>query len=76
MSLIVQGGATFTLADYAFATASNAHGQVALGINASISYFRATQGKVLFAEATEIHASSRLASYNVDIHLTPLYPLA
>jgi acyl-CoA thioesterase len=65
---IVQGGATFTLADFAFAAASNAHGQVALGINASINYFQAPQGKVLFAEATELHASRRLANYNVDIY--------
>jgi acyl-CoA thioesterase len=65
---IVQGGATFTLADFAFAAASNAHGQVALGINASIKYFQAPQGKVLFAEATELHASRRLANYNVDIY--------
>lgn len=64
---IVQGGATFTLADFAFAAASNAHGRVAVGINASISYFQAPKGKVLFAEATELHASRRLASYNVDI---------
>ena len=65
---IVQGGATFTLADYAFAAASNAYGQVALGINASINYFQAPQGEVLFAEATELHASRRLANYNVDIY--------
>jgi acyl-CoA thioesterase len=65
---IVQGGATFTLADCAFAAASNAYGQVALGINASINYFQAPQGKVLFAEATELHASRRLANYNVDIY--------
>ncbi|MDD4782383.1 MAG: PaaI family thioesterase [Syntrophaceticus sp.] len=65
---IVQGGATFTLADYAFAAASNAYGQVALGINASINYFQAPKGEVLFAEATELHASRRLANYNVDIY--------
>ena len=36
----VQGGAIFTLADYAFAAACNSKGSPTLGINASISYFR------------------------------------
>ena len=33
---IVQGGAIFTLADYAFAVASNAHGTIAVGINVEV----------------------------------------
>lgn len=64
---IVQGGATFTLADFAFAAASNSHGQVALGIHAAISYFQPPKGKFLMAEAKEISANKKLASYNVDI---------
>ena len=64
---IVQGGATFTLADYAFAAASNSSGFIALGVNANITYFQAPRGKVLTAEAKEVHANSKLASYNVDI---------
>lgn len=64
---IVQGGAIFTLADFAFAAASNSHGQVSLGINANISYFKPAKGKVLTAEAKEISASKKLANYNVDI---------
>jgi len=64
---IVQGGVTFTLADFAFAAASNSHGQIALGINANISYFKPPKGKILTAEAREISANNKLASYNVDI---------
>lgn len=64
---IVQGGAIFTLADFAFAAASNSHGQVSLGINANISYFQPPKGKTLTAEAKEISASNKLANYNVDI---------
>lgn len=64
---IVHGGLTFTLADFAFAAASNFAGQVSLGINAFITYFKPPQGKELIAEATEIQKSGKLAVYNVDI---------
>ncbi|MGI6065408.1 MAG: PaaI family thioesterase [Bacillota bacterium] len=64
---IVQGGATFTLADLAFAAAANSHGQISLGISANISYFKPPQGKILTAEAKEVSANHRLANYNVDI---------
>lgn len=64
---IVQGGVIFTLADYAFAAASNSRGFATLGINANISYFKSPQGKVLTAEAKEISSSNKLCSYNVDV---------
>ncbi|MCR4441520.1 MAG: PaaI family thioesterase [Peptococcaceae bacterium] len=64
---VVQGGAIFTLADFAFAAASNSHGQVALAINANISYFHPARGQKLTAEAKEVSASNKLASYNVDV---------
>lgn len=64
---LVQGGAIFTLADFAFAAAANACGKVTVGINATISYFKSPGGKKLFAEAKEISASNKLASYNVDV---------
>jgi acyl-CoA thioesterase len=63
----VQGGAIFTLADYAFAAASNAHGTVAVGINVSISYMKAAKGGTLWAEARELTRNARLASYTVDV---------
>ena len=37
----VQGGAIFTLADFAFAAASNSHGTVAVAINVSITFMKA-----------------------------------
>lgn len=64
---IVQGGVIFTLADYAFAAASNSKGFVTLGINANISYFKSPQGKLLIAEAKEISSNKKLCSYNVDV---------
>ncbi|MEQ8236005.1 MAG: PaaI family thioesterase [Syntrophomonadaceae bacterium] len=65
---VVQGGAIFTLADFAFAAASNSHGRLSLAINASIDFFASPRGTVLTAEAKEVHRSPKLASYNVDIH--------
>jgi acyl-CoA thioesterase len=64
---IVQGGVLFTLADFAFAAASNSHGQMALAINANISFFRPAQGKVLTAKAQEVSLGNRLATYTVDV---------
>ncbi|AFM40948.1 hypothetical protein Desaci_1971 [Desulfosporosinus acidiphilus SJ4] len=64
---IVQGGVIFTLADFAFAAASNSHGQVSLGINANISYFQPPQGKIITAIAKEVFINKKIASYNVEI---------
>jgi len=64
---IVQGGVIFTLADFAFAAASNSKGFVTLGINANISYYKSPQGKLLTAEATEISSYKKLCGYNVDV---------
>lgn len=63
----VQGGAIFTLADYAFAAASNAKGSATLGINAGISYFRTPRGRILTAEAKEVSSTNRLCTYSVDV---------
>lgn len=64
---IVQGGAIFTLADYAFAAASNAHGTVAVGINVSISYMKAAKEGTLWAEARETSRNPKLATYTVEV---------
>ena len=64
---IVHGGALFTLADLAFAVASNSHGRIALAINAHISFLRAVSGGTLTATATEVEEPGRLGSYHVVI---------
>lgn len=64
---IVQGGAIFTLADYAFAAASNSKGLLTLGLNTNISYFKSPRGKILTAEAKEISANKKISGYNVDV---------
>lgn len=64
---MIQGGAIFTLADFAFAAAANASGHVTVGINANIAYFKASKGKTLIAEAKEVSVSQKIAHYNVDV---------
>jgi len=65
---IVNGGAIFTLADFAFGVASNAQGQgVAVSINASIAFIKAVKSGILFAEAQEVSMSSKLGNYNVHV---------
>lgn len=63
----VNGAALFALADLVFAVASNSHGNIAMAINASISYFQAAKTGVLIASGQEISFSPKLASYKIDI---------
>lgn len=63
----VQGGAIFTLADFAFAAASNSHGTVAVAVNVSISFMKAGQTGTLWAEAREISKNFKLGSYTVEV---------
>jgi len=63
---VVHGGAIFTLADLAFAAASNSHGTVALAINANISFLKSVgKGATLTAEAKEISRNPKLATYSI-----------
>ncbi len=64
---IVHGGAIFTLADFAFAVASNSHATLAVAINATISIVKATTEGVLWAEAREVSRSYRLGTYSVEV---------
>lgn len=63
----VHGGAIFTLADFAFAVASNSHGTLAMGINTSVSFVKAALKGTLYAEATEQSSGPKLASYSVMV---------
>jgi len=63
----VQGGALFTLADFAFAAASNAHGTAAVALNVTISFVKAVTAGVVTAEAKEMAASARTAHYTINI---------
>ena len=64
---MVHGGALFSLADLAFAAASNSKGQVAVAINATISYIQAPQTDSLTAVAEEISSGRKLSTYSVTV---------
>jgi acyl-CoA thioesterase len=65
---IPHGGAIFSLADAAFAAASNSHGQTAVALNVSISYLAAVpSGTRLYAEATEENLGNRTALYRLAV---------
>jgi acyl-CoA thioesterase len=65
---IVQGGAIFTLADFAFAAAANSTGVgVAVAIDVSISFVKAVTGGVLTADAREEAAGGRVSTCLVRV---------
>lgn len=64
---VVQGGAIFTLADYAFAIASNSRGQIALAVHADISFIAGRSSGILYAEACETADPRRLGFYEVKV---------
>ena len=64
---VVQGGAIFTLADFAFAVCSNSHGIVAVALDVAITFARAARTGVLVAEAREESVSRRVSVCNVRV---------
>lgn len=64
---VIQGGAVFTLADLAFAVASNSHGQLALAINVNISFLSSASSGTLYATATEVSEPKKLGAYDVMV---------
>jgi acyl-CoA thioesterase len=63
----IQGGAIFTLADFAFAAACNSHGTVAVALNVSITFMKAATTGTLWAEAREVSKNFKVGSYVVEV---------
>lgn len=64
----VHGGAVYSLADAAFAAASNSHGETAVALETNISYLAAVDtGTTLEATARETHRTTRTAEYEVVV---------
>lgn len=62
------GGALYSLADAAFAAASNSEGDTALALETNISYFEAVEvGETLTAAAERVHERGRTASFRVAV---------
>ncbi|AFD00215.1 putative phenylacetic acid degradation-related protein [Methanocella conradii HZ254] len=64
---IVHGAAIFALADFTFAAASNSRGNVAVAINANISYMKSVSTGTLYAEAREVSINHKLGTYTIDV---------
>ncbi len=65
---VCHGGVIFTLADLAFALASNSYGNLALAIHVSISFIKGVKiGDKLIARAQEFSKGKTLATYHVTI---------
>lgn len=63
----VMGGAIFTLADFAFAVASNLKGVPSVAIECNIRYYAATKGKKLIATCKTDKDGRMLGHYTVEI---------
>ncbi len=63
----VMGGAIFTLADFAFAVASNMNQELTVSLTSQINYVNATKGPVLFAEARCIKNTKRICFYEITV---------
>jgi acyl-CoA thioesterase len=67
---ITHGGASFTLADFAFAVACNSHGRVSVGLSAEIHYPAPSRpGDRLIATAREVNLTHRTGLYSIEIHI-------
>ena len=64
---IAQGGAIFTLADLAFAGASNAAGFRTVAFTSNISFSRPGTGRRLRAVATDVSRGRRTGVYSVQV---------
>jgi len=74
---IPHGGAIFSLADSAFAAASNSHGQVAVALSMSINFLAAaTPGTRLVAEAEELRKGHRAGFYQITVKTEAGDPIA
>ena len=64
----VHGGVIYSLADAAFAVASNSRGVPSVAINTSITYMKAATTGILYAEADEFSKNAKLGSYIVEVY--------
>lgn len=63
----VMGGAIFTLADFAFAVASNWNKPASVSLAASISFLGRAKGNRLIAEARVLKEGRRTSCYEVEV---------
>ena len=65
---VLHGGFLFSLADYAFAVASNSRNDLSLAVSANILFHKGISDGTVTATAREIRAGKSVAAYSVEIH--------
>ncbi len=63
----VMGGAVFTIADFAFAVATNWRGKTVVSQTAQITYLGRVKGKKMIAEAKEVKDGRSVCYYVVEV---------
>ena len=63
----VMGGAIFTLADFAFAVASNCAGTPVVSLNSQITYLSTAKGERLIAEAKRVRKGRSTGYYRITV---------
>jgi acyl-CoA thioesterase len=66
---LTHGAATYALADFAFAVASNSHGNVSVALTTQMSYPAASRkGDILIAEAREQSLGRNTGPYSIQVN--------
>jgi len=63
----IQGGAIFTVADFAFAGGANSWGEKCIAMSAGIAFVRPVTGKVLRAVAKAVNKGRRSCLFDVEV---------
>ena len=63
----VMGGVFYTLADFAYAVATNSKDYAAVTVTASISFLKPPKGNELYAEATPVKDGRSILFYEVKV---------
>lgn len=63
----VQGGVIYTLADFAFAVASNSRGKLTVTLDSNISYLKVAKGDRLVAQAKLVSATKHTCHYAIEV---------
>lgn len=63
----IMGGVMFTLADFAFAVATNTPDNFTATADSHISYLTSSKGKKLFAECKKVKEGKKLCFYEVTV---------
>ena len=65
---IIQGGAIFSLVDFAFAAAVNSYEGMAVAMNMNINYIKsAFAGDILTAEAVELSRGNKTSTFIINV---------